>query len=146
MKYTNEISINRPIETVLQLFQNPENLKKWMKGLQTVEHLSGERGKVGAKALMKFKLGKREIEMLETILSNQLPENFTCTYETTGVFNLSKTTFIKETDRRTRYISEEEFKFSGFMKLIAIFMPGSFKKQSKKYQTDFKIFVESNSL
>ncbi len=40
-------------------------------------------------------------------------------------------------------MSEQEFNFTGFMKLVAWLMPGMFKKQSLKYQQDFKRFAES---
>ena len=44
---------------------------------------------------------------------------------------------------RTKYISEQEFQFKGFMKVIGFIMPGAFKKQSMKYLEAFKNFAES---
>lgn len=35
MKYTAEIEINKPIDTVIELFDNPDNMGKWMEGLQS---------------------------------------------------------------------------------------------------------------
>jgi carbon monoxide dehydrogenase subunit G len=40
MKYTSEIEINSPIDSVIELFDNPDNMEKWMKGLQTFEPIS----------------------------------------------------------------------------------------------------------
>jgi hypothetical protein len=42
-------------------------------------------------------------------------------------------------------VTEQEFQFSGFMKLIGMFMPGAFKKQSCKYMNAFKEFAERQS-
>ena len=88
-------------------------------------------------------MGKREIEMIETITTRNLPDEFSGTYEAKGVFNILKVTFVKVSDTKTKYITEEEFQFKGFMKLMAFLMPGAFKKQSLKYMTAFKNFAES---
>ncbi|WP_255566932.1 SRPBCC family protein [Flavobacterium litorale] len=52
MHYTCEISINRPVAEVVAAFENPDNLKLWMDGLQHFEHISGEVGTEGAKTLL----------------------------------------------------------------------------------------------
>ncbi len=144
MKFTVEIDINKPVDEVVALFDNPDNLSKWMNGLISFEHLSGEAGKPGAKSKLLFKMGKREIEMIETVTVRNLPDEFTGTYEAKGVFNIVKNHFIPVSDNKTKYVTEQEFQFKGFMKIIAFFMPGAFKKQSCKYLEDFKRFAESN--
>lgn len=144
MKYTSEIEINQPIDKVINLFDNADNMKKWMEGLQSFEHLSGTPGQVGAKSKLVFKMGKRELEMIETITVKDLPREFSGSYEAKGVFNIVKNKFIALPDNRTRYISEQEFQFKGFMKLFGLLMPGAFKKQSMKYLTDFKQFAEQS--
>jgi uncharacterized membrane protein len=145
MKYTSEIEINSPIDKVIQLFDNTDNMDKWMKGLQSFEHISGKPGEVGSKSRLKFKMGKREIEMIETITVRNLPDEFSGTYEAKGVFNIVKNKFAALPGNRTKYVSEQEFQFSGFMKIIALLMPGAFKKQSMKYLIDFKDFVEKSN-
>ena len=144
MKYTSEIEINKPIDKVIELFDNPDHMDKWMEGLQSFEPISGEPGQVGAKSLLKFKMGKREIEMIETITVRNLPEEFSGIYETKGVFNIVKNKFVALPNNRTKYISEQEFQFNGFMKIIGFLMPNVFKKQSMKYLIDFKNFVEKS--
>ena len=142
MKYTSEIEINSPIDKVIELFDKPDNMDKWMKGLQSFEPISGKPGQVGAKSRLKFKMGKREIEMIETITVRNLPDEFSGTYDAKGVFNIVKNRFISLPNNRTKYISEQEFQFSGIMKIIGFLMPSAFKKQSMKYLCDFKNFVE----
>lgn len=144
MKYTCETEINKPVDKVVELFDNPDNLKKWMEGLQSFEHISGTPGQPGAKSRLKFKMGKRELEMIETITVRDLPAEFSGTYEAKGVFNVVKNRFISISASKTKYISEQEFQFRGFMKIIAALMPGAFKKQSMKYLNDFKTFAEKS--
>ena len=47
MKYTTEIEINKPIDRVIELFDNPENMKQWYPGFVNFEPLTGEIGKEG---------------------------------------------------------------------------------------------------
>lgn len=87
MKYTSEIEINLPRERVIELFDNQDNMTKWQSGLISFEHVEGEVGQEGAKSNLKYKMGKREIEMVETITKRNLPDEFFGTYETKGVWN-----------------------------------------------------------
>lgn len=143
MKYTAEIEINLPIDRVVMLFDDPSNLGKWMEGLQSFEHISGTPGQPGAKSRLKFFVHNRNLELIETITIRNLPDEFSGTYETKGIYNIVKNKFIALPGNRTKHISEQEFQFNGLMKLIAFLMPGAFKKQSMKYLADFKKFAES---
>ncbi|WP_255566933.1 hypothetical protein [Flavobacterium litorale] len=90
-------------------------------------------------------MGKREMKMTETILKNNLPQEYRAVYETKGVYNTIRNSFVPESETSTRYIAENTFKFEGFMKFIGFTMPGAFKKQSMKYLTSFKNFVEKQN-
>jgi carbon monoxide dehydrogenase subunit G len=142
MKYSSEIVIDRPMSKVIELFDNQDNLKEWMEGLISFEPISGEPGQVGAKSRLKFKTDRGEMEMIETVTVRNLPKEFTGTYEAKGVFNIVKNIFIPISETKTKYITEQEFQFQGFMKIIGFLMPGAFKKQSMKYLVAFKEFVE----
>ncbi len=142
MKYSCEIEIDRPIDRVIELFDDPKNLPHWMEGLQSFEHISGTPGQPGAKSRLKFKMKNREMEMIETVKTRNLPHEFTGTYEANGAFNTVTNRFARLSDTRTKYINEQEFQFKGFMKVIAFLMPGVFKKQSMKYLQAFKDFAE----
>jgi len=143
MKYTVEIEINKPIEKVIELFDNPNNWEKWMEGLINFEILNGKFGQPDTKTKLNFKMGKREIEMIETIIVRNLPDELSATYKAKGVFNIVKNRFISITNDRTNYLTEQEFQFSGFMRIIGFIMPKAFKKQSLKQLTNFKNFVEN---
>ena len=145
MKYTSEIEIKKPIDKVIELFDNSDNMGKWMDGLQSFEHISGTPGQVGSKSRLKFKMGSREMEMVETVTVRNLPHEFSGTYEMNNVFNIVKNRFIPLSDNSTKYMTEHEFQFKGFMKIMAILMPGVFKKQSMKYLIAFKNFAESQN-
>lgn len=142
MKYNVELDIDLPVSQVIQLFDSTENMYKWMEGLQSFEALEGTPGEVGAKSKMLFKTGKREIEMVETITAKNLPQEFSATYEAGSVWNLVQNKFQPKGENQTRYISVQEFRFKGFMKLMGMLMPGAFKKQTLSHMNDFKAFAE----
>ncbi|WP_431128642.1 SRPBCC family protein [Flagellimonas flava] len=143
MKYTCEITIDLPRDAFIEKLDNPDNMKHWQRGLLAYEHLSDKPGTRGSQMSLRYKMGKREFEMVETILKRNLPDEFHMTYDTKGVHNIQKN-YFKEVDEKTQWVSESEFQFSGFgMKLMAFLMPGAFKKQSLKYLEDFKAFAET---
>ena len=146
MKYANEITINLPVHQVIELFDSAENLPKWQPGLLSFEHLSGTPGQPGAKSLLKYQMGKREMKMVETITTRNLPDEFSGTYETKGVFNQASNQFVAISETKTRWITHNHFKFSGFMWMMSLFMrKKTFQNQSQFYMTKFKEFAETQA-
>ena len=141
MKYTTEITIDLPRARLIELFDSADNLAEWQPGLQRVEHLSGEAGQAGATSRLTYDMGGRVVEMIETIIRRNLPDEFTATYEARGVWNEVVNRFYDEGDQ-TRWVAEAAFKFSGFMALMALFSPGAFRKQSQEIMQNFKAFAE----
>lgn len=143
MKYTVDIVIDKPVDEVITLFDDPDGLMQWMEGLEKFEHLEGTPSEVGAKSRLHFKMGKREIEMIETITVKNLPEEFGGTYEADGVFNTNMVRFKPVGSNQTRMSMDTEFEFQNLMmKLMGFFMPGAFKKQTKKNLEAFKAYAE----
>jgi len=144
MKYTSEIKILKPREEVIKKFSEPDNIKHWQRGFISMKPISGKVGKQGSKNLIKYQMGKREIEMEEKIIKNDLPAQYHANYSTKGVYNIQRNFFEETIDGNTLWISHNEFRLSGFMKLMGVFMPGAFRKQTYQYMKDFKRFVEKN--
>ena len=145
IKYTLDIEIDKPRDTVVALFDDTANMKAYLEGIQSYELISGNYREVGSKYKMKVKMGDREIEMLETITKRDLPHETAFTYEADGVFNSVNHKFVAISENKTKLIAESEFQFQGFMKIIAFLMPGEFKKQTNIYLVDFKKFVEKQN-
>lgn len=143
MNYQKEIIIHLPVQRVVELFDDPKNLYEWMEGLTSFEHLEGTIGEPGAKSKLVFQMGKRRVEMIETITVRDLPKEFSGIYEAKGVYNVVKNHFVAVDERHTKYITDQEFRFSGFMKIIALLFSGAFKKQTLKHMEAFKRFAES---
>lgn len=146
MKYTTEIIVEVPLQEFIKKLDNAENMKFWQKGLVSYDHQSGIPGKIGSKMLLKYKLGKREMELLETITHTDLPYELHMTYDMKGMHNVQKNYFTKTAEGYTKWTSENEFLATSFMlRMMTLLMPKAFKKQSKQYLIDFKNFAEKGT-
>ena len=147
MKYTCKININLPISKVVSLWENELFFKEWQDGFKSIEHLSGLPHTKGAKAKIIVQ-DKRKIELLETIISTNLPEQKIALYEHIHMTNTQTTSFKAINQKKTQYTSEVEYtKFNGFMiKLMAKLFPSKFKEQSQKWMNQFKEFAESTTV
>jgi hypothetical protein len=143
MEYTVELTIDLPRARVVELFDDPDNLPKWQEGLQSLEHISGALGQPGAKSRLIYDMGRRQVEMIETIEKRSLPDEFTGIYEASGVWNRVANRFFEEGDSTTRWQIDTEFRFSGFMKIMSVFMRSAFPKQTRGTMESFKAFAES---
>lgn len=142
VKYTLEQIINQPRDKVIELIDNPDNLKEWQPGFISLEHISGVPSLEGAKSKLTYVMGKRQIVMIETINKKDLPHRFDLTFDADNVYNIQSNRFEIVDENTTKWISENEFILSGFMKIFGIFGKGMFKKQSQIYLDKFKEFAE----
>lgn len=135
--------IELPREKVITLFDNEENMFKWMRGLESVDHLSGTPGREGAKTQLFFNNGKRTMGMVETITKKNLPDHISFLFEANGVQNWNDNHFEIVSENETKWTQNNVFKFKGMVWFFALFFPGMFKKQSLRSMFDFKKFAEA---
>ena len=142
MRYEVEIDITLPRDKVIELFDSFENLKEWQEGLTEIEHLSGEPGQPGAKTRLLYITGKRRMDMIETIVERNFPDEFSGTYDAQGVHNIVRNYFYDQGDT-TRWVLDTEFQFHGYMRILSIFMPARmFRKQTRSSMEAFKAYAE----
>lgn len=144
MNYTCSIEINLPITKVIELWNNEAFFNKWQDGFQSITILEGEKNAVGTKSKILLQQGKRKMELIETIITNNLPTEKKALYEHIHMSNTQSSRFEKIDKNKTLYISEVEYtKFNGFApKVMAKLFPNMFKKQSLKWMEQFKTFAE----
>ncbi|MGI9324132.1 MAG: SRPBCC family protein [Pseudomonadales bacterium] len=146
MRYQLEQEIDAPRELVFALMQDHQNLTKWQPDLLSVEHLSGVSGQVGAKTLQVNRQGKGQLEIIETITESRPPETLCAMYEGGSVRTLVECQFSDLGENRTKWVLISDFQSTNIlMKLMAVFAPGMFKKQTTKFMNQFKDFVEATS-
>lgn len=142
MKYSLHIDIDLPRDRVVALFDNPDNLPKWQPELVEIEPVEGIPGQPGGKTRLVYRMGSRELEMIETIRERQLPDLFSGTYSTSGMTNHLVNRF-EDLGGKTRWHMENEFVGRGRFRIMTWLMPWTFKKQTLKTMKQFKTFAET---
>lgn len=153
MKYTVSIEIALPREKVAQLLADPAHMPKWLRGLVLHEPISGEHGQVGTKSRVVMQMGNQKMEATETITRREpadlreIPKETVVHFEREivgkGMWNAARERLIEAGPETTLWESENEYRFDRLlMRLVALLMPGAFRKQSLRHMQDFKAFAE----
>ena len=137
------MDIALPRARVVELFADPKNWTKWQVSLISFAPISGVPGEDGAKTKLRHVFGRREVEMVETIESSKLPDEITCIYEAAGAWNRVRYRFAEIGAHKTLWEFDSEFHCTGFLRFMALIMPGMFRKASLKDMVAFKQFAES---
>lgn len=140
MKFKLSVDISQSVDKTVAVFSNPDNLKHVQEGFISKELISGIEGEIGAKSKMVYK----KLELVETIITNNLPEMFEGLYVHKYTVNTMKVWFTALNENKTRYHAEIHYtKFNGFViNVIAKLFPSMFKKQVLKWMHKFKDFTE----
>ncbi len=144
MKFNCSIIINKPKDIVAKYFAHPTYLNRYQDNFIRKEFITGEVGQQDSIAKMYYKQGKGEMELVETITLNRLPDEFIGQYTHKNMDNTMRCVFTALSENQTQYDSEIEYtEFRGFViKTIAFLFPWMFKKQVQKWLNNFKEFVE----
>lgn len=142
MKYSVEQEIDLSRDRVVELLTNTENRWKWQNGYAGSEPIEGAPGAVGSSALLKFKFGPQSFELVETVLSKDLPFAYAVSYVSMASANISRNSFEELPGNRTLWRVDMELKLSGLQKLRALLSPGMFQQQTRKLMSDFISFAE----
>lgn len=144
--FTCTVDIDLPRTRVVELFDDPENMKHWQDGFESYGHVSGNPGKTGAQAIIKYNMKGRKFDLLETVTKNALPDELHGSYEGDWGKNTMNNYFEELGPHKTRWRAELEYieVNSLMMKLMGFLMPGMFRKQTQKWLDQFKVFAEKN--
>jgi len=137
MKYTKEIIINADINKVFEYLTNPEFMVEWQESLDSME-----RNEEGNWVYFDFHAGK-PMKITEKVLKKESPTTYFVEYTTKGVVNIMNNRLEAVDENTTKWISDNEFKFTNLMmKIIGFFFGRSFKNQTEKDMNAFKVAVE----
>lgn len=146
MKFSGSIDIDQSLETVTQLFADPQYLGEYQEGFEKKELVSGDEGKDGAISKMYYRNGKHEMVLTETIVSNDLPHSFEAFYHHKHMDNTLICRFTSLPNGGTRYETKVEYTRINWVmpRLIAMLFPGMYKKPARRWMENFKKFAEKN--
>lgn len=147
MKFEGHINIDQSIDIVTRLFADPQYLGEYQEGFVKKELESGEAGQKGAISKMYYQHGKHEMELTETVLSNDLPNSFEAFYHHKHMDNTMRSEFTALGEKQTRYTWKVDYTRINWVmpRLIAILFPGAYKKPARKWMENFKRFAEAQT-
>lgn len=142
------VDIEAPPELVWQLFDDPQRLPSWQPDLQTYEAVSGEPGWPGTVSLLVYQQqgqrGQRGrvIETTETIIAREEGRHRAGRYENTWASNDMACTFQPLPGGGTRWRAYAEFRFKGWVQLMAPLMRSGIRKRLEDDMLRFKAMAE----
>jgi Polyketide cyclase / dehydrase and lipid transport len=143
MEFTQEITVKVPLSRFVELFDEPANLPKWQEGMLSFEPLAGNPGQPGATSRLTYRQGKGTMEMIETVIHRELPHRFDGAYDVKGIHSVIRNEFHQVGPGATRWVAHNDFRFSGFMKVIALVLRPTFPRNCYKFMESFKAFAEA---
>lgn len=141
------IEINAPFNKVVDMFIDVSKFSKWQDGFQSHQILNGNYLEKGTKSVIVYINRNNKIELTETILSNNLPNELKALYEHKHIDNTTTSKFYQIDKNRTRLeYSVEIIQIKGLiLKIMSVLFPKMFSKQTQKWLDNFKNMVETNN-
>jgi hypothetical protein len=135
------------------MLADPAHLPKWLRGLVVHEPLNGMHGQAGSTSRVVLQMGQQTIEATETVTRREpadlhgIPRESVVYYEreivAKGMWSAARERLTEAGPDTTLWVSENEYRFDSVpMRLMALLMPGAFRKQSLRHMRDFKAFAE----
>lgn len=146
LSYTSEIIINKPVATCFSAIVNLDSMKHWQDGLISIEHISGRPREIGSVMILNYLFGKRKMKLTESVTHRENNSSIHFNFDTKIMHNIQRNSFEAIDKTTTKWTSENEFFPRSFSARIMLFlMPKAFKKQTRKYLTNFKNYVENGT-
>lgn len=143
MKIRTEIIVDASRDDVWAIFNDAEKKTSWQSGLKSTAQKTGKPGQPGALAELVYDESKRNLVVEETILERRDPSFLAASYVSKWGTMLIVNHFECVDQDKTRWIGYSNFDFSGFMRLMAVFIQGSVRKQIDADMGRFKLLVET---
>ena len=131
------------MDELIVLIQDSENTLKWLEGLVSVKHVSGEFRQPGAVSEVVLDTPAGQLEITETIISIALPDEYIMRYSGPNYVSYSNYCFEKISDTSTRFIMVQQVELKGMLKLASGLLKGTMTRQLDKSAMGFKRFAES---
>ena len=147
MKFKGEIEIDGPIALVSELFMDPKHMGKYQEGFIKKELQKGIQGTPGAVSKLYYRHGKYQMELTETITTNELPFLFEAFYSHKHMDNTMKCEFEVIGENKTLYKTYVEYTRIDWVlpRLMALLFPNMYKRPARKWMENFKRFVETQT-
>ncbi len=143
MKYEAEIQATR--DFVWETFDNPDNLSRWQRTLESFTHQTGKPGQPGAVSKLVYNENGKENTITEKVTERWKPQFIASIYDNAWATSLIVNHFEKIDDNTTRFISYTNVNFKGVMKIMSLFVANSIRARAEANLDRFKLLVETDA-
>lgn len=144
MKISTTTIIHKPVQQVWEYFDDPDNLAKWLTGFVRMEHMSGEKGQIGAKSKHYYDNKGREVVMIEEITEREEYRYFAGTLSHHSMDALMEVNFTDLGNGTTQLESINDTKFKMFaLQVLSPFLKKSFQKRQDGDMAKLKELIEA---
>lgn len=141
-----EVEIDKPLKEVYAAFNNPDNMPRWLTGLQRVVQVRGERGQVGSVSKQIYLERGRTVEMIETITAHEPERFFEGTLEAPGMKCDLRVDFSDRGDKTLLRFGGDFQACTFLMRILMPFMKGSIQRRQCGDMETFKELVEAGEI
>lgn len=146
LSYSSEITVDKSINEAWAVMNDESKISEWLKGIKKVEHVSGEKGTVGAVTKYTFDQDGQESIILETIKSIKPKEQISMEFLMEGVMTMDYQTNFSEKNGKTHIKSSTVTKgVNMFTRSMISFMKNSMQEQEDENMSNLKKLIEENT-
>lgn len=143
--YSSEITVDKPIEEAWAVMNDESKITQWLTSIKKVEHVSGEKGKVGQVTRYTFDENGQESQVLETLKELVPNKHVAMDFLVEGAMKMDYKVDFSEKDGKTILKSNTEVAGEGMiMKSILSFMQGTMKTQEDENFKNLQKLINEN--
>ena len=145
ISYSSEIFVDKPVKEAMAVMNDESKIHQWLKGITNIEHISGEKGTVGAVTKYTFNENGEESIVVETIESISPNEHISMSFVMEGVMNMNYEIDFNKKDGKTHIQSSTIAQGDGMiMKSMISFMKDTMQTQEDENMNNLKKLIEEN--
>lgn len=146
ISYTSTVSVDKSVEEAWAVMNDESKTNEWLKGITKVEHMSGEKGKVGAVTKYTFDDDGRESEIVETMKTIVPNSQVAMDFLMEGVMTMDYKMDLVQEGTKTNITSSTTTKGLGLMmKAMIPFMKATMQAQEDENMGNLKKVIEANT-
>ena len=146
ISYESEITVDKTIKEAWAVMNDESKLDQWLKGITNIEHLSGEKGKVGAVTKYTFMDNGQESIIVETLKEVVPDQSVAMDFTMEGVMNMDYKVDFTEKDGKTHIKSSTVTTGEGMiMRSMVSFMTGTMQTQEDENMANLQQLINENT-
>ena len=146
ISYTSEIIVDKSVQEAWAVMNDESKISEWLTGITKVEHVSGEKGKVGAVTKYTFVENGEESIMVETMKAIRLNKHVAMDFFMEDVMTMDYQVDFSEKDGKTHIKASTTTEGIGlFMRSMVSFMEGAMQGQEDENMANLKKLIEGNT-